>query len=313
MLKRTKLASALAFLSAGLLFTSAALAINNDLEKTEVTKNTGTTKNISSEENNLNTYDNLLAFNEMKVEEEKDMPTITEESKYTYLEVNVNALNIRTTPGTENKPVGTYRKHSLLIAHAITSNGWYRLSNGKYISAKYVNELNISSYDEFVKLKEERAAKRAAEIAAAKAIQEKQNQQQVIQTTTGKSTYSSINMTKNEYEILAKLIKAEAGGESFEGQVAVAKVVFNRVLDKKFPNTVNDVIFAKNQFVPAGNGTIHKKVASNTQYKAIETALASSDNLGGATFFYAPSLAKSAWHESLKTVAVIGVHHFKVN
>ncbi|MNH26818.1 Spore cortex-lytic enzyme precursor [compost metagenome] len=91
--------------------------------------------------------------------------------------------------------------------------------------------------------------------------------------------------------------------------VAVASVVFNRVKSERFPNTVTDVIYAKNQFSPVMNGSINKQ-ASEIQYKAIEDAL-TRDNTNGALFFYAPSLVKSGYMESLTTVAVIGVHHFK--
>lgn len=335
MFKRKKLASALTFLSAGLLFASAAFAINNDIIESETTTQiTSDIETLIEERNPINTYDSLLTLQTEVKEEEKEMPSITEETHYKYLEVIPHTLNIRNTPGLEQPPVGVYKKEDLVIAHSKTSNGWYKLSSGKYINGKYVKELNIVHYEDFMILKDGRAARKAAakkaaqerralEEAKAKAQQaekaKKVQQQTAPKTevksvgTTGTAAYAKIQMSSNEYELLAKLIKAEAGGETFEGQVAVAKVVFNRVLSGKFPNSVYDVIFAKNQFVPAGNGTIHQKVAGKNQYDAIEVALNSSDNLNGATYFYAPGVVRSAWHESLKTVAVIGAHHFKVN
>jgi N-acetylmuramoyl-L-alanine amidase len=51
-----------------------------------------------------------------------------------------------------------------------------------------------------------------------------------------------------ELEILAKIVAAEALGESFQGKLAVASVVLNRVEAKEFPNTIQEVIYQKNQF-----------------------------------------------------------------
>lgn len=55
-------------------------------------------------------------------------------------------------------------------------------------------------------------------------------------------------------DLLARLIHAEARGESFTGQVAVAAVVMNRVRDPRWPNTVREVIHQRGQFAPLSRG-----------------------------------------------------------
>ena len=51
--------------------------------------------------------------------------------------------------------------------------------------------------------------------------------------------------------MLAALIECEAGGESYEGKIAVGSVVMNRKDSNRFPNSVNAVIYQPGQFAPA--------------------------------------------------------------
>lgn len=60
-----------------------------------------------------------------------------------------------------------------------------------------------------------------------------------------------------ELDLLARLVSAEAKGEPFEGQVAVANVVLNRVNSDKWPDTITEVIFEPKQFSPVDNGAIY--------------------------------------------------------
>ena len=66
-----------------------------------------------------------------------------------------------------------------------------------------------------------------------------------------------INLNDEEIMLLSKLVAGEARGESYEGQVAVAAVVINRVKDSRFPNTLKGVIYQKNAFSVVKNGTIN--------------------------------------------------------
>ena len=60
--------------------------------------------------------------------------------------------------------------------------------------------------------------------------------------------------TPDEIDNLYKLVYAEAGNQPYEGKVAVAEVVFNRVECPDFPDTINDIIFDKYQFSPCYDG-----------------------------------------------------------
>lgn len=67
--------------------------------------------------------------------------------------------------------------------------------------------------------------------------------------------------TKAELRLLSALIYCEAGGESYNGKLAVGIVVMNRVRSGRFPNTVKDVIYQKFQFSPARNGSLKRALA----------------------------------------------------
>ena len=83
--------------------------------------------------------------------------------------------------------------------------------------------------------------------------------------------YPGVELTPEEEYLLACIIWLEARGESFEGQQAIAEIVLNRLVSEDFPNTINDVIFAENQF--STTAFLDDAEPGEIQYKAIQTAL----------------------------------------
>lgn len=93
-----------------------------------------------------------------------------------------------------------------------------------------------------------------------------------------------ISITNDELYLLSKLVSSEARGESYEGQVAVAAVVINRVLDPRFPDDIKEVIYQRNAFSVVNNGEIYKE-PTDSAYKAAREALYGSDPTRGAIYF----------------------------
>ncbi len=92
----------------------------------------------------------------------------------------------------------------------------------------------------------------------------------------------------SDLDLLAALIYCEAGGESYEGQLAVASVVMNRVRSAAYPNTISGVIYASGQFTPAANGKVAQRVALGSPascYQAAQEALNGVSNIGTYTRF----------------------------
>ncbi len=83
---------------------------------------------------------------------------------------------------------------------------------------------------------------------------------------------SKIQITEEEFDLLTRLVSAEAKGESFLGQVAVANVVFNRVESEIWEDSIKEVIFAEGQFEPVINGSINDK-PTESSIKAVEEVL----------------------------------------
>ncbi|MFR7272483.1 cell wall hydrolase [Streptococcus pneumoniae] len=115
---------------------------------------------------------------------------------------------------------------------------------------------------------------------------------------------------KSEVDLLARLIRAEAQGESYSGKVAVGEVVINRVNSSEFPNSIRSVIYQSGQFSPVSNGSINVPADSDS-LKAAQEALGSGSNVGDALYFYNPRTASNRWLDSKPTKAVIGSHNFK--
>lgn len=123
------------------------------------------------------------------------------------------------------------------------------------------------------------------------------------------SAARGLSITRDEFILLAKLINAEARGETLIGQVAVGAVVFNRLKDPRFPKTIIKVIYDKDQFSPVTDGSIDLP-PSEKSLLAAELALNGLDPTGGCLYFYNPVKAESDWLDRIPRVVVIGRHVF---
>ena len=135
----------------------------------------------------------------------------------------------------------------------------------------------------------------------------------VPEPSEAKIALSRGKVSREELMLLAKIIHAEARGESFEGKIAVGAVVLNRIDSPHFPKTISDVIFQKNnqvyQFSPVADGSINLEPDEASVEAALQ-ALSGKDPTGGALFFYNPELSTDRWIRTLPVVARIGNHVF---
>ncbi|MCM3766930.1 cell wall hydrolase [Neobacillus niacini] len=132
------------------------------------------------------------------------------------------------------------------------------------------------------------------------------------QTTTEPANAVKVPpFSQSEIDLLARLVRAEAETEPYEGKVAVACVVLNRLESPKFPDTIKEVIYQKRQFQPVSNGQINKP-ADEDSIKAVYEALNDKRTLAqDSLFFYNPVIATSRWLDSRATTIAIGDHVFK--
>lgn len=143
-------------------------------------------------------------------------------------------------------------------------------------------------------------------------VLEKLPEPEVLCTNTG------IVLSPEDYENLLRIVEAEAGGEDAEGKLLVANVVFNRVADDSFPDTVTEVIFQQSkgvtQFSPVASGRIWRVEVSEETVEAVNRAIAGEDLSQGALYFAARKRANQKsmrwFDECLNYLFTHGGHEF---
>lgn len=182
-----------------------------------------------------------------------------------------DTLRVRKEASLDGGVLGLLSKGEAL--EAIKEQGdWVEVSyegTTGYVSAEYVKvEFDIDAAESMEVI---RAREKAEEEA-------KRHQQK-----------EAVLATASELQILAALIQCEAGGESYEGQVAVGSVVMNRVRCVAYPNTVAEVIYASGQFTPAVTGKLDRVVLSSnikpSCLQAAQEVLNGVTNVGDALHF----------------------------
>lgn len=205
--------------------------------------------------------------------------TAGDTTTYTKGKVTCVALNLRSQASTASAVLTVLYQNTYLTIES-ESNGWYKVSttsNGKtvsgYVSADYVQKVSDDEANDAT------------------------------------NTSSVIAATADEEPLLAAVVYCEAGNQSYEGQLAVANVVINRVKSSLFPNTIKEVIFAPGQFMPATSPRLNAALqngvpASCTQ--AAKDAIAGNNNVEGFYFFLSGPFNVPNVAETL----VIGDHTF---
>ena len=122
-------------------------------------------------------------------------------------------------------------------------------------------------------------------------------------------TSSTSTIVSADQKLLAKLVYAEARGESYKGQVAVAAVVLNRVSSSSFPNTISGVIYQTGAFSCVSNGSINN-TPNDTAVRAALDAMNGWDPTNGCLYYYNPGKTSDSWIRTRTVVTVIGNHYF---
>lgn len=117
---------------------------------------------------------------------------------------------------------------------------------------------------------------------------------------------------EDEVNLLTRLIAAEASGEPYEGQVAVAAVMLNRVRHASFPNTISGVIYQPHAFESVSNGLIWRVTNLTTARKAAMDALNGWDPTYGCLYFWNPYKPVSSWIWTRRITRQIGNHVFGI-
>ena len=129
--------------------------------------------------------------------------------------------------------------------------------------------------------------------------------------SSGGSVAASAAIISADHRLLSRLVYAEARGESYKGQVAVAAVVLNRVASSSFPNTISGVVYQSGAFTCVSNGSINNTPDANA-IRAARDALNGWDPTGGCLYYYNPKKTNDQWIRTRTVKTVIGNHRFAV-
>ena len=121
-------------------------------------------------------------------------------------------------------------------------------------------------------------------------------------------------VTDKEYEILCRIVEAEAGDQDVFGRILIVNVILNRVnYTKEFANDIEGVVFEKNQFSPITNGAYYSVEIDKVTEEAVRRALKGEDYSDGALYFIWRSGASrtgAAYFDTLNYLFKYGCHEF---
>ena len=222
--------------------------------------------------------------------------------------VTVESLNIRQAADANSDVVATAIE-SEVFPVVESGEEWTQINFGEgegFVATEYVEEKLELGEAVSIAEEEEMAAADSTEQAAGNQVNE--GQASSGQPAESAVTSSALSVSSDEVYLLACMVYVESGAEPYEGQLAVANVILNRVKDPRFDDTIAEVIYAPGQFPGAHNGALDAALASGPNescMQAAEEALAGVNNIGGYYYFNG--------YVDLSTVSeylVIGGHTF---
>lgn len=218
--------------------------------------------------------------------------------------ITAGTVNIRTKPTTDSDILDKANS-SDTFTHIpeMDTEEWYAVRHDAntlaYISKDYAEE-KFTLKTAVSKAKEEEE-KKAAEYA--KALQEAKKY------TPSSTNRKAVTVSDEDMYLLATVVAMEALSEPYEGKLAVANVVVNRMLDGYWGSSIPAVVYAKGQFSGANSGRVERfssKVTEDCKRAAVE-ALAGNNNIGSYMFFI---MKGKASYSSYKKYYILGNHCF---
>lgn len=175
------------------------------------------------------------------------------------------------------------------INDVIATTAQYVAAYGEQISGV---KKELAGIENELAAKNAELALQEADLAALQKQYEEELRMSALAASSSKRDISEVVFDDNDRYLLANLIYCEAGGEPYEGQVAVGAVVINRVLSSVYPDTVSGVIYQYKQFSPVLDGHLALALAANRAtdscYRAADDAMSGYTNVGGCVYFRTP-------------------------
>lgn len=159
-------------------------------------------------------------------------------------------------------------------------------------------------------------AEPAAEEAepAEEAVEEPEPEAETAEEPAEEPAGNRSGLEEQEYQVLLKIVEAEAGGEDTVGRMLVANVIMNRVRSGRFPNTITEVVYqrcsGRAQFSPVSDGRIDQVSVSPETVEAVSRAINGEDASAGALYFRSVYSSSGWFDRALRRVVEHGNHIF---
>jgi hypothetical protein len=224
------------------------------------------------------------------------------------ISVEVDGLNVREEPTTESKKLTVIYQNETFPVMEIKDD-WIKIDITDdnvigYVKTEFA-ELLVDFTKAVSKEEEQEILQLQAELRAKKETEVKYRDE--------------VNCSEEDLKLLACLVHSEAGTQSYEGKLAVANIVLNRVKSSKYANTIKGVIYQSGQFSVAASGSLAKQLAnfdnfnSNSQrlsIKAAKAALEGANNIGSRLYFHSYKAAVKKGYDEKSTSVKFGDHLF---
>lgn len=141
-------------------------------------------------------------------------------------------------------------------------------------------QIIVEENQEEIRFIEEERARIAEEEARRLAEEER-----IRQEAEARKASAVIRYSDRDYEVLKRIVQAEAGICDIRGRILVANVIMNRVRSSQFPDNITDVVYQKSQFSPVSDGNLESCTVTPETVEAVNRALAGEDYSQGALYF----------------------------
>ena len=283
------------------------------------------------------------------IEEETTSYELNDQSSFynRALAITSPYLEVYSEASTDSEVVGRLYENTVVDTEEVTDD-WTSISSGNvkgYVQTQYLlfgdeaesitvelEDTQILTAYTVAEAEAKEAEEAAKAEAAAQAAQEAQAAAQAAQeaeaarkaaiianTIDGTDiTYNpTITLSDDEIWILACVIDWEAGTESYQGKLAVANVILNRLRSGYWGSTIQSVVYARSQFTGVSNGSgsastaFSNRLSTGPYYSECMTAaleaISGVNNIGGYTSFRTVSSANLS---SISDYVIIGNHVF---
>lgn len=202
----------------------------------------------------------LAAFSEAPAEEESQEEKPEEDELITEAKVQVELTDSR-------------RQGQLLVGDLLE----------KDVQKQQENEQAAKA--EIIKIKTEILMEAQAEAIAQAEEAARQAEEEAKRRAQEAAKASAVGYSDGDYQVLLRIVQAEAGICDEKGKILVANVILNRVRSNEFPGTITDVVYEHSQFSPVSDGSINRVKVTSQTIDCVNRALGGEDYSQGALYF----------------------------